>query len=132
MDLRLPPKFGFNWGDGQAVAFYPAVAAAFTDRFVDEHAHRGGRELAALAQPALLGGAPLVVDERGDAGDLAQEDLDLVESAPGPDLDAARPLGVPPVLVGLAGHHDDPLHPLPLHRTPPVVHGAAASRYLPP
>ena len=56
-----------------------AVAAAFADRVVDEHALGGIGIDAALAAAALLGGAGLVVDQDGEAGDLAQLALHGVE-----------------------------------------------------
>ena len=58
---------------------FTAVAAAFAHRVVDEHALRRVGERAALAPAALLGGAGLVVDQRGDAVDFAQLALHGVE-----------------------------------------------------
>src|SRR5690606_20539821 len=62
-----------------AVALHRAVAAALADVLVDEDAARRIRELALLAPPPLLGRAGLLVDQHGDAFDLAQPALHGVE-----------------------------------------------------
>ena len=84
-----------------------AVAAALADRVVDEHALGRIGEGAALAAAALLGGAGLVVDQHGDARDLAQLALHRVELVAMADGDAVREAGVDRVLVGLVGDDDD-------------------------
>ena len=84
-----------------------AVAAALADRVVDEHALGRIGEGAALAAAALLGGAGLVVDQHGEAGDLAQLALHGVELVAMADGDAVREAGVHRVLVGLVGDDDD-------------------------
>src|SRR5881628_395245 len=92
MDLGLPSEFGVDRLDGEAVTFHPAVAAALAHRLVDDDAHRGIGKLAALPKPPLLRRAPLVVDQRGHARDLAQPPLGLVEPVAMEDLHARGPL----------------------------------------
>ena len=54
---------------GDAVGLHAAIAAALANLGMDEQPLLGVRQLAALAQAAALGGAGLVVDDRGDARD---------------------------------------------------------------
>src|SRR5207245_8337647 len=62
MNLRLSSEFRLDRLHRQAITLHAAVAAAFTDRLVDEDPHRGIGELAALPEPPLLRRAALVVD----------------------------------------------------------------------
>src|SRR4029453_8251305 len=112
MDLRLAPELGLDRMHREAVALHAAVAAPLADRLIDEDTHLGVRQPAALAEPALLGGAALVVHERRHAGNIAQQSLRLVEPVAVPYLDPGGPGGALRVLVGLVGHHDDPLDAL--------------------
>src|SRR5690606_21212387 len=79
VDGALAPELGLDRHDGDAVRFDAAVAAAFADQLVDEHALRRIRHAAALAAAALLGGTGLVVDDGGDAHFLAQLTLHPVQ-----------------------------------------------------
>src|SRR4030095_14545612 len=109
MDLGLAPELRLDRVHRQAIALHAAVAAALAAGLVDDHAHRGIGQLAALAQPPLLRGAPLVVDERRDTRDVAEHPLRLVEAVAMPHLDAPRPHGGLRVLVPLAGAPRDSL-----------------------
>src|SRR5882672_479633 len=100
MDLGLSSKFRFNRMHRQAVALHPAVATALADRLVDEDAHFWIGQAPALPEPPLLGGAPLVVHERGDARNIAQQPLSLVEPVAVPYLDTRGPRGALRILVG--------------------------------
>src|SRR6185436_16640873 len=62
----------FDREDRRAIRLDPAVAAAFADRFVDEHALRRLGILALLAAPALFRRTGLVVYQYGYAGNFAQ------------------------------------------------------------
>ena len=77
VDLALAAELGLHRQHRHAVRLHAAVAAAFADQRVDQHALGGIGHLAALAAAALLGRAGLVVDQDGDARHLAQ-----VASAP--------------------------------------------------
>src|SRR5205807_1281526 len=77
VDLRLAAELGLDRVDAQAVGLHAAVAAALAHCLVDDHPHSRVRQPAALAQPPLLRRAPLVVDERGHAGRVAQQLLRL-------------------------------------------------------
>src|SRR5262249_53763701 len=68
VDLGFAAELGLDGLDRQAVRLDTAVAAAFADQLVDHHAHGGIRQLPTLPEPALLGGASLVVDESRHAG----------------------------------------------------------------
>src|SRR5207253_9212360 len=86
VDLGLPAELGLDRVDGKAVRLGAAVAAALTHGLVDVHARRGVRQPAALAQAPLLGGAALVVDQRGHAANIAEHTVGLVEAV------ASRPV----------------------------------------
>src|SRR5262249_33806348 len=112
VDLRLAPELRVHGLHGEAVRLGAAVATALADGLVDIHAKRRGLELAALAQPALLRGAALIVDQHGHAGNLAQRTLRLVEPVAVPHLRAAAPERARVVLLGIVGGDDDALDAL--------------------
>ena len=102
----LAAELGLERLHRHAVALVRAVAAALAHRVVDEHALGGIGEGAALAAAALLGGAGLVVDQHGEAGDLAQLALHGIELVAMTDGDAMREAGIHRILVGLVGDDD--------------------------
>ena len=65
VDGALAAPFGLQRLHRDAVRLHAAIAAALADQFVDDHALVGIGKRAALAAPALLGGAGLVVDQHG-------------------------------------------------------------------
>src|SRR5207302_589138 len=79
VDLALLAELGHQREHRQAVALGAAVTAAFAHRGVDDHPCRWGLELSPLAQPPGLGSAALVVDDHGDAPDVAQLVLHVFE-----------------------------------------------------
>jgi len=88
-----------------------ALAAALAHPLVDHDPFGDRGELAALAQPALLGGAAVVVQEHGDAvegGELALHGGEVVAVADRRD----RVQRDPAVLRGVVGGDHDPAHPL--------------------
>src|SRR5215510_8569485 len=99
MDLGLSAELGLDWMHRQAVRLHTTIAAAFADRLVDEDAHFRVGQPAALAQPPLLGGAALVVHEGGDAGDVPEQPLSLVEPVAVPHFDTRSPHGALRILV---------------------------------
>jgi hypothetical protein len=115
VDPALASELGLDRLHRQAVRLHRAVAAAFADELVDDHALRRILHRAALAAPALLGRAGLVVDDDARALHLAQLALDGVEvvamahrhAAGEPRLDV-RGL----VLLRLVGDDDDPARAL--------------------
>ena len=76
--------------DRQAVGLLAAVAAALADSLIDHDLLGGRRVRAALAVPALLGRAVLIVDQHGHAGDRGQLLLDLQRLGAVADLNATR------------------------------------------
>src|SRR5690606_21789554 len=111
VDATLAPEYRLDRLDRHAGRPRAAVAATPADEFVDEHPARrvGIAGLAvddALAAPALLGGAGLVVDEHGAAGCLAQALLHELEVIAMEDLDAGE-RATPLVALGLVGDDDD-------------------------
>ena len=115
VDLALAPEFGFLRQDRHAVRLDAAVAAAFADGFVDDHALRQIGELAFLAAAALLGGAGLVVDDDRHARQVAQFALDVVHLlavVQGHDARQARSVGIARQVFG---HQGDALHAFGCH-----------------
>ena len=108
VDPRLAAELGVHRLYREAVGLHAAVAAAFAHRLVDEHPGGAGGERAALALPACVGGAVLVVDQHRHALDLAQHPLGLVEAVAMPHDRALGQcaLAVPARFVGA---HDDAL-----------------------
>ena len=79
IDLALAAERRFLRLDAEAVGFHRAVAAALADEIVDVGEFRRIGQLAALSAAPLLGGAFLLIDQHGDADDLAQLALHGVE-----------------------------------------------------
>src|SRR6185369_12451426 len=79
VDPAFAAELGLDRLDRQAVALHRAVAAAFADELVDDDALGRVLHRAALAAPALLGRARLVVDDDRAAGHLAQLPLHRIE-----------------------------------------------------
>src|SRR5213078_3276139 len=103
-------ELGLDRRDRQAVGGDRAIAAALADRLVDEHPLVGIGIGAALAPPALLGGAGLIIDQHRDALPVAQLALDFVELVAVMEGDARRPIGADRILVGLIAHQGNPAH----------------------
>src|SRR5262249_60177484 len=108
------------------------VAASSAHGLVNDTGHFRVGQSAPFARAALFGRAPLVVHERGDAGDVAEQPLRLVEPVAVPDFDTRRPQGALGVLVGLVGHHDDALDTFGRDRARQLGYGHGAGRVLPP
>src|SRR5262249_13448987 len=103
-----------------------AITAAFADQFVDDHALVRIGETPALPAAALLGGASLVVDQHGNAGDRRELLLDRDQAVAVIDGERARPhlaLGIFPPLVGDPGHA---FRPFGGHWTGNLRHGEPA------
>ena len=115
VDLALAPVLGVEGQHREAVRLRVAVPAALADPVVDERAPVRVHHRAALAAPALLGRAGLVVDEDAHPLDLAELTLDLVEVAPVGELRPASEHRGRAVLLRLVGHEPDRLHPLAPH-----------------
>ena len=92
--VRLRPNSVSSGLHRDAVRLLRAIAAALAHRLVDEDALRRIGIRAALAAAALLGGAGLVVDQDGQARDLAQLALHRVELVAMADLDAGGEAGI--------------------------------------
>src|SRR5207247_1745438 len=107
MDLRLAPELRLDGMHAEAVRLHAAVAAALAHRLVDEDAEVRILELAALAQATLLGGAALIVDERGHARRLTQDALRFVEPVTVPQLEPGRPARLLRTLRRVVGDHED-------------------------
>ena len=78
VDLALAAEAGFQRFDADAIALHAAVATAFAHQVVDHHAHRRVNQRATLAAATLFGGAGLVVNDDGGAGNGAELALDAV------------------------------------------------------
>src|SRR5439155_15550 len=64
VDGAVATEIGLEWLDRKAIRLDAAIAAAFTDHLVDDHAPGGIGELFALSAPALFCGAVLHVNTR--------------------------------------------------------------------
>src|SRR5262249_46588870 len=107
IDGALAAPFGLERLHRHAIRLDPAIAAAFADEFVDDHPLVGIGELPALPAPALLGGASLVVDQHGDAGDCRKLLLDRNQLVAVVDGQPARPVLALGVFPRLVGNNDD-------------------------
>ncbi len=124
---RACAPVGFQRHDRQAVRLHAAVAAALADGIVDEDALGRIDENAALAAPALLGGAGLVVDQHGAALGLAQFALHGVELVAMREGNAGklRQAGFA-VAFRLVGHQRDALDALGAQLRDDSLHGELA------
>src|SRR5207237_4178251 len=117
--------------DREAVALVAAVAAPLAHPLVDEHACRRLPLCTSAPLPAGFGRALLVVDEDGDAGDVAQDAVGLVEAVAGPHLDAGGPSGALRVLAGVVGAHDHAAGAFRQHVAHDLWDGPPTGRRLP-
>ena len=126
VDLALASVFGCLGQHRDAERFLAAVAAAFADQGVDEHAFLRILELATLAPAAFLGRAGLVVDQHADAFDLAQALGHGIEFVARDELDVAGKQFTLGPLLDLVAHHDDGVHALGAHLVGDIGHGQRA------
>src|SRR5580692_10457125 len=90
VDAALAAERSLDRHYSDAVRFVRAIAAAFAHRVVDEDALGRIGKFAALAAAPLFCGAGLVVNENGQAGDVAQLALHGIEIVAMADGDAGR------------------------------------------
>src|SRR5262249_47597358 len=107
VDGALAAPLGLQRLHRHAVRFHPAVAAAFAHQLVDDDPLVGIGELAALAPAALLGGAGLVVDQHGAAGDRRQLALHRHQVVAVVNGEPRGPVLAAGILPRLVGDHDD-------------------------
>src|SRR5579871_5997309 len=81
IDLPLAPEFGFERQYRDAIRGPRAIAATFAHGIVDDRAHRWIGEGAAFPTSPLFSRAGLVIDQRGQARQLAQLALNRIELA---------------------------------------------------
>src|SRR5262249_33290885 len=79
VDGALAPEFCLDRNHRQAVGLHAAIAAALADGLIDHYALGWIGLEAALAPPPFFGGAGLIVDDGGDAGDLPEFALQPVQ-----------------------------------------------------
>ena len=125
VDGALGAELGLERHHRHAVRLDAAVAAALAHRRVDEHALVGIGEQAALAAPALLGRAGLIVDQDRHARHLAQLLLQGLDLAAVVDRHALRD-GAEGILVRLVGDDDHLVDALRQHLVDDHRHGHAA------
>ena len=95
--VALAAEFGFDRRDRHAVRLDAAVAAAFADQLVDDHALGRIGVLAALAAAALFGGAGLVVEQDVQPGVSRSSRCTRVELVAMVDLDPRREVAAPDI-----------------------------------
>lgn len=106
--LRLRPSSVCRGYHGQAIGLHGTVTAAFTHVVVDERPLCRVRKLLALAATAFLGGAGLVVDQYGTAGNFPQFPLYLVQFTTVVEGDVLREtVLVVVVFFGLIAEHNN-------------------------
>ena len=79
VDTALAAVFGFFGQHRHAETFHPAIAAAFADQRIHQHALLRIHQLAALAAAAFFGGAGLVVNQDASALHFTQHFLHGIE-----------------------------------------------------
>ncbi|CAB3775211.1 hypothetical protein LMG29542_08593 [Paraburkholderia humisilvae] len=127
IDTALTPKRRLDGLDRQAVRLHAAIATAFTDGFVDEEPFVRVGEFALLAAAALFGRAGLVVDQHGDAVDIAQLPLHGIEFAAVMERGALRKQAVVAVILfRLVADHDEVRNALRFHLPRDLRHRDAA------
>ena len=90
VDGPLAAQFGINGHDAHTIRLHPAIAAAFADVGVDEHAPVGVGELPTLAPTAFLGGAGLHIKNDRHALDLAELFLNFHQLVAGREIRPRR------------------------------------------
>src|ERR1019366_6128446 len=90
-----------------AIALHAAVAATFAHEFIDDHAHGGIDQRAALATAPLFGGAGLVVNDDRRALEFSERTLDAIEFIAMFDGDARWQTRDADVFFRLVGHDGD-------------------------
>src|SRR6516164_6401059 len=106
IDPPLAAELGLDRRNRDAARLFRAVAAALAHGLVDEDALWRVRKAAALAAPALLGRAGLIVDEDGETGRCAQLPLHAIQPVAVMDLDAFGKVRARAVPGGLVGDDD--------------------------
>src|SRR5262249_6095159 len=114
VDLPFGAKLGVERQYSDAVRFDPAIAAALAHGRIDKHALVGVREKTALAAPALLSRARLVVDEHRNPRHSPQLFLQGLQVAPMVHGHTLRN-GPERILVRLVGDDDHSLYAFGKH-----------------
>src|SRR5690606_23344228 len=123
VDAALASELGHHGLHRHAVGLDPAVSAALAYQFVDDHAPVRIGIGAALAPPPLLGRAGLVVDENGNALDLAQLSLHRVQLTPVVHRGALGKAHSAPIFFGFIRNDSDALHALRPHLLGDAIDG---------
>ncbi len=129
VDPPLAAELRLDRLDGHAVRLHAAVAAALADEFVDQDPLVGIGEGAALAPPAFLRGAGLVVEQHRDAGNRLQFALHGVEVVAMMDRRAGREVGAAGIFVRLVGDDRDALDAFGAHLPGNLVDGEVRLRH---
>src|SRR5262249_35224809 len=109
VDAALAPELGFERLHRYAVRLHAAVAAAFAHELVDDDALVWIRIEPALAAPAFLRRAGLIVDEHAHALERGELALDAQQLVAMMDGQAARPVDVRGIFPRLVGDDDHTL-----------------------
>src|SRR5690606_5636346 len=127
VDGALAAERSFDRHHRKAVRLHAAVAAALAHPLVDEYPSLGHWCLAALAAPAQLGGADLIVDQHRGAGDFPQLALHAFEAIAVVDAEAAMALGQGPgVFLRIIADQGDALDAFALQLLDQLFHREAA------
>src|SRR5258708_39301670 len=109
VDLPFAAEFGVERLHRNAIRGLRAIAAAFTDEVVDEDALRRIRIKSPLAAAAFFGGAGLIVDQNGQALDVAQFALNLVQFPAMMNCRTRREIILPGIFAGIVRDDGDAL-----------------------
>src|SRR5579862_611324 len=126
VDAALAAEFGLDRHYRDAVRFIRAIAAALAHRVVDEDALGRIGKFAALAAAAFFRGAGLIVDQHGEAFDVAQLALHGVEIVAMADGDAGGKAGALRIFARLVGYDDDAARAFGQHLLCDLRHGHRA------
>src|SRR5258708_11540150 len=109
VDLPFAAEFSFERLHRNAIRGLRAITAAFADEVVDEDALRRIRIKSPLAAAAFFGGAGLIVDQNGQALDVAQFALNLVQFPAMMNCRSRREIILPWIFAGIVRDDGDAL-----------------------
>ena len=111
MNSRLTSVWSVDRLHGQTVALVAAVATPLADPLVDHDPKPRGGERAATPRPSIFGGAGLIVNHYGRAGNLGKQALCLGDAAAVPHVNIGWHHNTVET-VGVVSRDDDPLDAL--------------------
>src|ERR1700730_8327473 len=109
IDAALAPELGLERLHRDAIRLHAAIPAALAHELVDDHALLGSRIEPALAAPAILRRAGLIVDQHARARHGGEVPLHPHQLVAVMHVDAPRPIDVRGIFPRLVGDDDQAL-----------------------